>query len=162
MKGGHQLETLARASVALFEDGDRAAIGELLAPHVRYEEPATGRWAEGAGAALDALGAWRVAFPDAVGEIVRVVTSADTAVLEIVWHGTHNGPLVTPAGPVAPTGRTVGCWATCWQRWDRGLLTHERNHVDVLTLLAQVGAWPATAGEVSSPVGPHHTRGGSG
>ncbi|HVL84609.1 MAG TPA: ester cyclase family protein [Pseudonocardia sp.] len=160
MTGGRHLETLARASVALFEDGDRAAIGELLAPDVRYEEPATGRRAEGAGAVLDALGAWRVAFPDAVGEIVRVVTSADTAVLEIVWHGTHAGPLVTPAGTVAPTGRSVGCWATRWQRWDRGRLTHERNHVDVLSLLAQVGAWPATAGggAVAGHTAPHWRR----
>jgi steroid delta-isomerase-like uncharacterized protein len=134
---------LARLSVAVFECGDRTEMAELLAPDVRYEEPASGCRAEGAEAVLDALAAWPVAFPDSVAEVVRVLTNGDTAVLEIVWHGTHDGPLVTPAGTVPATGHAVDCWATRWQRWSGGRLVHERNHVDVLTLLAQIGAAPA-------------------
>ena len=32
-----------------------------------------------------------------------------------------------------------------WQEWDDGKLVHERHHMDMLTLLANIGALPAPA-----------------
>ncbi|MGE0300662.1 MAG: hypothetical protein AB7G09_04085, partial [Pseudonocardia sp.] len=83
---------------------------------------------------------------DAVGEVVRVLTNGDTAALEIIWRGTHTGPLVTSTGTVAPTGRIVTCWATLWQRWDGARLVHERTHADIPSLLARIRTLPPTAG----------------
>ncbi|MGE0299038.1 ester cyclase [Pseudonocardia sp.] len=156
--GAHRLETLARASVARFERGERGAVDALLAPDVCVEVVSTGRRIEGAAAVLEALAAWRAAFPDAEGEVVRVLTNGDTAALEIVWHGTHTGPLVTPAGTVAPTGRTVECWATLWQRWDGARLVHERTHADVPSLLARIRERPPTAGGSRSAASRSHSH----
>ncbi|MGE3288647.1 MAG: ester cyclase, partial [Pseudonocardia sp.] len=102
---GIHLETLARASVARFECGQRSAVDALLAPDVCVEVASTGRRIVGMPAVVEVLAAWRSAFPDAVGEVVRVLTNGDTAALEIIWRGTHTGPLVTSTGTVAPTGR---------------------------------------------------------
>lgn len=79
------------------------------------------------------------------GEVTRVLVDGDTSVLEIVWRGTHTGHLTTPGAELPPTGATIECWATMWQRWEGGRIIHERHHLDVLTMLAQLGALSAPA-----------------
>jgi len=39
--------------------------------------------------------------------ILNLVESGDQVALELVYAGTHTGPLVSPQGQVAPTGRQV-------------------------------------------------------
>ena len=117
----------------------------MLAPTYVYEETGTGRRVEGADAVIAALQEWKSAFPDAVGEIRRLTAAGETTVLEIVWRGTHDGPLDTGAGVIPASGRAGEFWAVMWQEWDNGLLVHERHHIDVLAMLANIGAIPAPA-----------------
>lgn len=134
----------AAAGVAAFNNGDWEALRASVAPGVQYDETATGLRLTGADELVAHLSAWHAAAPDCRGEIVRTVAQDDVAVLEIVWRGTQTGPLRTPAGEIAPSGRPFEFWATVWaQVGADGRIERERHHQDVLGLLGQIGALPA-------------------
>lgn len=138
-------ELQARRSIEAFDRADWATFRELFHPEMVYEETGSGARVEGLDAFIEKSQEWRSALPDVHGEIVRILVDGDMTVLEVIWRGTHTGPLGTPAGPVAPSGAAVEVWATVWQRWDGGQVVGYRHHLDVLTMLAQIGALPAPA-----------------
>jgi ketosteroid isomerase-like protein len=47
------------------------------------------------------------AFPDIHRELFSIYQMGDVIVVELAIRGTHRGPLVTPAGTLPPTGRTI-------------------------------------------------------
>lgn len=138
----HKLELLARRSVEAFDRGDWDDVRALAGDGYVYEEIGTGRRYDGIDETLVALQEWKAAFPDASGEVTRVVTEGDTTVMEIVWRGTHTGPLQTPAGTVPATGRSIEVEASMWHRWDDGRVVSERHYIDVMAMLNQLGLLP--------------------
>src|SRR5262245_21489852 len=48
-----------------------------------------------------------VAFPDGTLRFGEQVLADDAAATEVVFTGTHTGPLASPDGEIPPTGRTV-------------------------------------------------------
>lgn len=135
-----KLEALARDGIERFNESDWSGLRSMLADDIVYEETGAGVRVEGADALVDGLAGWKSAFPDLRGEVVRAVSSGTTVVLEVRWRGTHEGPLPTPAGVVPPSGAAVETTSTFWQEFRDGLLVEERNHLDLLTLLTQIGA----------------------
>jgi predicted ester cyclase len=60
-------------------------------------------------------------------------------VLELTWNGTHKGPLPTPQGPIAPTGKRIeirSCFVT-EIAGDKAKL--QRHYFDMATMLQQLG-----------------------
>jgi predicted ester cyclase len=49
---------------------------------------------------------WNV-FPNAEFARITQIATEDRAATEMVFTGTHTGPLITPEGPIPPTGRCV-------------------------------------------------------
>lgn len=47
------------------------------------------------------------AFPDMHREIHQVYETQDRVIVELTLHGTHNGPLVLPAGTLKATGKQM-------------------------------------------------------
>src|SRR5215218_6598748 len=98
---------IAREVVEAFNAGDwdrfRAVLGDALV----YEETGTGRRVEGIDDYVRLCQGWRQAFPDVTGTVGRAVAGAETVAEEVVWAGHHEGPLETPGGTVAATGRRV-------------------------------------------------------
>lgn len=47
------------------------------------------------------------AFPDIHRELFSIYSMGDVVVVELAIRGTHRGPLMTPAGTVPPTGKTI-------------------------------------------------------
>lgn len=47
------------------------------------------------------------AFPDIHRELFQIYPMEEVVVVELAIQGTHRGALVTPAGTVPPTGRTI-------------------------------------------------------
>lgn len=132
-------------SVELFNAADYDGMRALLGPGFRYSETGTGLSVDTPDAFLDALREWRTAAPDASGTVTASAVDGDTAVLELRWTGTQTGPLPTPAGVLPPSGRRFDFAATLWQRWAGDQIVEERHHLDVLTMLGQLGALPAPA-----------------
>ncbi|MGW3464314.1 nuclear transport factor 2 family protein [Streptomyces olivaceoviridis] len=50
---------------------------------------------------------YAAAFPDMHRELYDVYVQGDIVVVELSLNGTHRGPLNTPMGVIAPTGKTI-------------------------------------------------------
>lgn len=80
------------------------------------------------------------AFPDLkMTEIMHQVATDDAVVSEFKARGTHTGPLLTPAGEVPPTGRTVEF--TVCEVWSvrNGKVASLRNYQDAASIMRQLG-----------------------
>src|SRR4051794_22255557 len=97
---------LLDAIVDTFSDGDWDAADQLWADHGTQDEIGTGRTLSAKESTQNARG-WKSAFPDARGVIENRVASGSQAVGEVVWTGTHDGPLVGPMGTLPATGKQV-------------------------------------------------------
>jgi steroid delta-isomerase-like uncharacterized protein len=139
------IEQLALMSLERFNEGDLDGVRQLMGPGFVYEETGTGRRLDDIDEVIAVFRAWRTALPDVRGTLERMIIDGGTVAMEFVWRGTHTGTLVTPTGDLPPTGRPVQVRATMWQEWRDGRLVSERHHLDVLSLLAQVGAIPVPA-----------------
>jgi hypothetical protein len=73
--------------------------------HPRYELVGTDTVFDGEDAVRAYFKASRTPFPDQGNEIIALHQSADAIVAEFWLTGTHTGPLKTPKGEVAPTGK---------------------------------------------------------
>ena len=140
---GHDLRQSAEAFIEAFNAGDWARFGALLDPDVAYEETGTQRRVRGAAAYLQLCQGWKEAFPDGQGTIRQVVDGGETVVQELTWAGTHTGPLAGPAGTMPPSERRIAVPATIWLRFRGGKIVEVRHHLDLMTMLQQVGAFPA-------------------
>ncbi len=123
-----------------FNQADWDRFRGLLAPAVRYTETGTGREVEGADAYLQLCQGWKEAFNDVAGTVTNAVGGHDVAALEIRWEGTHTGPLETPGGTVPASGNRISVDASLWTRDEGDAIEEIHHHLDVLTLLQQVGA----------------------
>jgi steroid delta-isomerase-like uncharacterized protein len=126
-----------------FNNGDWGAVRAAVADNSVYEEYGTQRRIEGADAVIDVFKAWKTGMPDVQGRIQKVATSGDSATFEVVWEGTHTGPLVTPDGTIPASGksqRTPGVFSVDVRD---GVIAASRNYFDMLTFLQQIGAAPA-------------------
>ena len=56
--------------------------------------------------------------------------------------GHAHRPFDTGAGVLPATDRYSEVWGVMWQQWRDGQMVHERHHLDVLTLLGNIGALP--------------------
>ena len=80
---------------------------------------------------------------DVHGTVERMLADGGTVAQEVTWRGTHQGPLETPGGTVPPTGASVTIPATLWMSVNGDAVAEVHHHLDVLSLLAQIGALPA-------------------
>jgi SnoaL-like polyketide cyclase len=67
------------------------------------------------------------------------VLADDAAATEVVFTGTHTGPLAMPAGEIPPTGRAVRTTTVSMLRFRNGMIISERVIGDELELVRQLG-----------------------
>ena len=79
------------------------------------------------------------AFPDATLTFGDQVLADNVAATEVVFTGTHTGPMPTPSGPIPPTGRPVTLRSASILRIEDGLVASEHVYVDQLDLMTQLG-----------------------
>ena len=138
-------EELVLAMLRHSDAGDLDAFRALLMADCEWVNPmirATGPDDIAAG-----IAGYRAAFPDYHHDVALVVGAGDTVAVEGEWTGTNTGPLATPDGILAPTGRTVRVpfAAVARTRGDRVASVHV--YLDPLGFMAQLGlaAEPAAA-----------------
>jgi steroid delta-isomerase-like uncharacterized protein len=133
---------VAEELVAAFNAADWPRFRATLADDLVYEEAGTGRRVQGGDEYLQLSRGWKEAFPDATGVVRTVLADGETVAQEIEWTGTHTGPMRGPAGPIPPSGKRVRVSGTLWYTLREGKTRSLRHHLDVLTLLQQIGALP--------------------
>ena len=114
----------------------------LTAPEVTFVNVATGQTFQGPEGVRHFLQGWATAFPDSRIETTRVVADELGAVVEFRGRGTHSGPLLSPAGDIPPTGRSVDVPFVQVVDLQQGKIAKARLYFDSMTLLQQVGVVP--------------------
>jgi steroid delta-isomerase-like uncharacterized protein len=109
-----------------------------ITPGFVYDEVATGRKVEGADEAIALWQGWAKAFPDSKATFHGALVSGNTVVLEVTWKGTHQGPLATPTGSMAATGKTINIRACVIAEITGGKTRLQRQYFDMATLLQQL------------------------
>jgi predicted ester cyclase len=80
--------------------------------------------------------------PGVRGTIRGAVAGEDTVAQELLWEGTHTGPMQTPQGILEPSGARISVEASLWARFEGDKAREVHHYLDVLTLLQQIGAMP--------------------
>jgi steroid delta-isomerase-like uncharacterized protein len=138
---GPDLVTITDRFIAAFNAGDWRQLAALLAPGVRYTETGTGRQVAGVEAYIQLCQGWKQTFPDGAGTIRATVAEGETVVQEVLWEGVQESPLPTASGEISASGRRIAVFATLWYTCDREWITTIRHHLDLFTMLQQIGAF---------------------
>ena len=97
-----------------------------------------------------ALEGWTAALPDARGTVLSAMRDGDRLAVEIVWEGTHTGPLQTPSGTLPASGHRTKTRAVQLFTLRDGLVVDTTHYLDVLGLLTQISAVPAQPNSVEA------------
>src|ERR671936_2869311 len=92
--------------VAAFNDHDESRIRELNAENSVIEAPGDVHL-EGREPATQYAMAWLNAFPDARITVHHELVDSDWVVQEFTFSGTHEGTLMSPAGEIPATHKTL-------------------------------------------------------
>jgi steroid delta-isomerase-like uncharacterized protein len=88
------------------------------------------------------LSGFSTAFPDSRVEVTILFATENRAVVEFVGRGTHTGPLQSPAGQIAPTGRAVEVrFRDVYKYRDNQVVSHH-IYYDARCMLQQLGVLP--------------------
>lgn len=123
---------------------DEATLREICAPDVEFVAPGIE-----AHAIEDVLAynlPFATAFPDASVEVRNILEDGDTAAFEIVYSGTHTGPMVTPMGEVPATGRTIHLPGGAFIQASGDRIGSFHGYYDTGGMMAQLGMMPGAGG----------------
>lgn len=130
----------AKALILAYNDKDWTKAKASITADFIYDEIATGRTVTGADQTLEAWKGWAQAFPDSKASFQGARATTDgTVILELTWKGTHKGPLQTPAGSIAPTGKAIDVRACAIVEIAGERARTQRHYFDMATLLRQLG-----------------------
>jgi steroid delta-isomerase-like uncharacterized protein len=129
----------AKAPIIAYNQKDWEAARSAMTSAYVYDEVGTQRKMQGADEVIAGWHGWATAFPDSAAEFNNALVSGNTVVLELTWRGTHTGPLQTPGGTVAPTGKRFEFGACQVTEVADGKAQSTRHYFDMTTLLRQLG-----------------------
>jgi len=102
---------------------------------------ADGKATVGADAGIAVAQMFANAFPDGRIEVERAYAAGDVAVIEFTGHGTHRGQFMG----IAPTNRRMTLPVCNVLEVRDGKIRSEREYMDMLFLVQQLGAAPVAA-----------------
>jgi steroid delta-isomerase-like uncharacterized protein len=130
----------AKEPIVAYNDKNWDAIRKCAAAQLFYDEVATQRKAQGVDDVIALWQGWAKALPDSKASFDKAVASGNTVTLELTWRGTHKGPLMTPTGEIAPTGKNIEIRACQVIEVADDKVKSMRQYFDMNTLLEQLGA----------------------
>ncbi len=133
---------LARDVVDAFNQSDWDRSRAQLTADTVYNELGTQRTLRGSDEIIESMKGWKQAMPDAKGSVSNSIATGNTVTLEIVWTGTHTGPLVGRAGTIPASGKRQTTPAAWIIEFDGDKIKESRHYFDMVTLLTQIGAMP--------------------
>jgi steroid delta-isomerase-like uncharacterized protein len=139
MMSQQQLIDAAKAPLTAFNEKDWNAVRASVTSDFVYDEVATHRRVQGVDQVIPLWQDWATAFPDARATFDRALPSDRTVVLELTWNGTHKGPLQTPQGPIAATGKRIDIRSCMVTEIGGDKAKLQRHYFDMATMLQQLG-----------------------
>jgi steroid delta-isomerase-like uncharacterized protein len=140
------LTEAAKGLIIAYNDKKWDKVKAAITSDFLYDEVGTARKVEGADQTVAAWKGWAEAFPDSKASFDRAYAAGnDTVVLELTWRGTHQGPLGTTMGNIAPTGKSIEVRAVAIVEMKGEKARSQRHFFDMATLLQQIGLkWSVT------------------
>jgi steroid delta-isomerase-like uncharacterized protein len=127
-------------AVAGFNSDDAKVFAALYAPGAVVHDPLYPQPLKGRDAVYQDTVDVRRALPDARFTLHSVIESGDVAAVEYTLSGTHLGPMATPGGEIAATGKPLSMDGAVFARLDaQGEVIAEHRYYDVAGMLAQLG-----------------------
>ncbi len=132
--------SIAREFTDAWNRRDWARYRELM--HADYSYTGgDGQRQSGQDAGLAVAQMFANAYPDGKIDVQRIHSAGSVAVIEFTGRGTHNGDLMD----IAPTGRQVTIPVCDVLEIRDGKIYAEREYLDMLTMMQQLGVAPAPA-----------------
>lgn len=129
----------AKAPVLAYNEKNWDKVRTSITPDFIYDEVPTRRKLQGADQVIPVWQGWAQAFPDSKATFNDSLVSGDSVVFEVTWKGTHKGPLQTPTGPVAATGKPIEIRACMIIEMAGEKAKAQRHYFDMATLFEQLG-----------------------
>lgn len=136
---GGDIAAIGRTLLDAYNTRDFDRLDAVIAPDGQYRDIATGETLRGADGMKRYQRAWATAFPESKVELTSLVGCGDTVTMEYVGRGKHTGPLTTPQGTIAPTGRSVELRLCDVLTVRGGRIVDGRTYYDVASLMRQLG-----------------------
>ena len=133
-------KALVQRAVDAFNQGDWTAVDQLFAPSYVDHDPSRAGLPPGPEGVKQAWRMFRAAFPDLTATIEDMIAEGDTVAVRGTVYGTHQGELLG----IPPTGKPVTVTLIDINRFEDGKLVERWAETDMLGLLQQLGAMPAS------------------
>ncbi len=130
----------AKSVTTAYNEKNWDAVKSMFAENGIYDEKATSRRVQGVGKIIEIWQGWAKALPDSKATFVGEYASGDTAIIEVVWKGTHTGPLQTATGTIPPSNKRINLPACQVIKVEGGKVKSFTHYFDMATLLRQIGA----------------------
>ena len=134
-----QIIDAAKAPELAYNDKNWTAVRASMTSDVVYDEVGTHRRVQGTDQVIALWQGWAKALPDSRCIFHGAIASGSSVSLELTWHGTHTGPLETPAGTIEPTGKPIEIRACVVCELEGDKTRVQRHYFDMATLLRQIG-----------------------
>jgi predicted ester cyclase len=122
------------------ENGTEEQLASVVTPDVEFRMP--GATMRGLQELWGLRQGWWTAFPDLKHEIIQYVENGDTFACELHVKGTHSGPMQTPQGTIAATGKRVVFESCDYIRFRDGKVSSWHAYTDMLSFQHQLGLLP--------------------
>jgi steroid delta-isomerase-like uncharacterized protein len=136
---GQDVTAIGRTLLDAYNARDFDRLDAVLAPDGEFQNVASGETYRGADGMKRYQRNWATAFPESKVELTNLVGSGETVTMEYVGRGRHTGPLTTPQGTIAPTGRSVELKLCDVLTVRSGRIIGGRTYYDVASLMRQLG-----------------------
>jgi steroid delta-isomerase-like uncharacterized protein len=134
---------VVRSLFERFNEGDLDGAAALVTDDFELLDVADGRTFNGRVGLREWLGMFRTALPDARAEIVNVLAEGGRVASQHIGRGTHDGPFVSPAGTIPPTGRPVELLIGEFYELRDGRIARMTAYYDTAAMMRQLGLMPA-------------------
>ena len=135
---------IARQFVDAFNAHDEDRIGALSTEDGVIEAPGDVRL-EGREATTAYAMNWLNAFPDSRTTVHTEVADGNWVAQRFTFEGTHDGPLDSPMGAIAPTNRRLTGRGMQLLRIERDAVAETQLYFDQVQLMSQLGLMPEPA-----------------
>jgi steroid delta-isomerase-like uncharacterized protein len=135
---------LGQRFIDAFNAHDEDRIRELNGENAVFEAPGDVK-VEGREAATEYALGWVHAFPDARITVHNELVAGDWVVQEFTFTGTHEGTLVSPAGEIPATHKTLNGRGVQIFRIEGESVVDTRLYFDQVQVMTQLGLMPEPA-----------------
>ena len=129
--------------VEFINTGSEKLAEELISPNAIFHVPGRPEPMRGPAGYLAVIGMMRGGFPDIQWTLEEMIAEDDMVAARFTMRGTHRGTFFG----VPPTGKTIAVQAMNFYRLSGGQFVEERGQPDLLGLIQQIGAVPASGGD---------------